>query len=53
MSMDKMTPNEAIQILDQATSQVSTTREGHVKLQTAIITLSNMVQEFDKTEEEE
>jgi hypothetical protein len=38
-----MTPQEAIQIIDNVCSQVSLNRESHVKVQEAIKVLNNLI----------
>lgn len=43
-----MTPNEALQILDQVISQVSANREVHKKLEEAMMVLSNFITEKSK-----
>lgn len=41
----KMTPEEALVILDDLASKISTTREGHLKLQEAVNTLDKFIKE--------
>ena len=38
-----MKPEEALVLLDQAVAQIATSREGHVRLQQAILTLKEVI----------
>lgn len=46
-----MTPIEALQILDQASSVASLTRADHVKVQQAVQTLKKMIDDAKPKEE--
>lgn len=43
-----MSPQEALRILDQVTSQINTSREGHIKIQEAIAVLSKLIIDKEK-----
>jgi hypothetical protein len=45
MNQDKLTPQQALQVLDQATAQLAVPREAHIKIQEALQVLMAAVQQ--------
>lgn len=50
--MEKMTPRNALQLLDEAVSQISSTRSLHVRLQQAVDVISLSLARLDALEDE-
>jgi hypothetical protein len=48
--MDKMTPEQAVQMLDNAVAQLNINREGHIALVKAVEVLNELLRSMVQTE---